>query len=115
MVNLRSTNDKQISRPSQKVLSVREKEATAKRTEKRPTKKRLERDSWAAKKAQAQLPAIEISDDDYDHNPDDQDDHDQDDQDDRDLDDLDDELPAPVSAPSPAPIPRKGARATKPA
>jgi hypothetical protein len=68
MVSLRSSTDKQISRPSyRKVLSVREKEAAAKKTEK-TTQKEARRKLQAAKKAQAQLLAIELVDDNNDSN-----------------------------------------------
>ena len=63
MVSLRSNKDKRISRLTyRKVLSICEKEATAKKKEKaaqNEARKKLQ----AAKKAQAQLPAVELVDD----------------------------------------------------
>jgi hypothetical protein len=69
MVSLRSSRDKQISGPScRKVLSVREKEAAAKKTDK-TTQKEARRKFQVVKKAQAQLPAIElVNDNDDDDN-----------------------------------------------
>src|SRR5204863_7832321 len=72
MVSLQSNKDKRISRPTyRKVLSIREKEAAAKKKEKaaqNEARKKLQ----AAKKAQAQLPAVELVDDnDGDGNDDD--------------------------------------------
>ena len=72
MVSLRSNKDKRISQPTyRKVLSICEKEAAVKKKEKaaqNEARKKLQ----AAKKAQAQLPAVELVDDnDGDGNDDD--------------------------------------------
>jgi hypothetical protein len=98
MVSLQSNKDKRVSRPTyRKVLSIREKEAAAKKKEKagqQEARKKLQ----AAKKAQAQLPAVELVDDNDDDN-----------------DNGDDGLPAVVPALPPASTLQKPARVTKPA
>src|SRR2546421_327859 len=97
MVSLRSNEDKRVSRPTyRKVLSIREKEAAVKKKEKaaqQEARKKLQ----AAKKAQAQLPAVEVVD-----------------EDDGD-DDNGDELPIVVPVLPPVSTLQKRARATIPA
>jgi hypothetical protein len=59
-VSLQSNKDKRVSRPTyRKVLSIREKEAAVKKNEK-TTQKEARKKLQAAKKAQAQLPAVEL-------------------------------------------------------